>query len=364
MTDHGVPLHGSIAAFCAQQRAWLELELQDEQEQKPVLLSRNGGSGGPTEGQQLRSNTALSGLSVSDVSIGLYGRTVVQFVPSFDATASSPSQLLLLPAHRFTTGDEVEIRPQKSSRPSHTTALSGVVSAVTDASLSVALFPPSSKQKSLRSGGGSDRTEGSNHEEEPFLDVWDNSNGPFVILARSNVQVHRKLVLALSELETKGVDHAVCGRIVQALFDPTSHVVPAVATINTASSTPVTTLEPIERTEPATADAAAASSSHLDASQQEAIAFALSSRQPLALIHGPVRVDVWRVETIQDLGGEYTRSRDGIGTKTQYFTDPFSFRMPSVARSTATQCSRELAKPPPWRNLCIKPSMTMGTRCS
>jgi hypothetical protein len=290
MADHGVPLHGSIAAFCAQQRAWLELELQDEQEQKPVLLSRNGGSGGPTEGQQLRSNTALSGLSVSDVSIGLYGRTVVQFVPSFDATVSSPSQLLLLPAHRFTTGDEVEIRPQKSSRPSHTTALSGVVSAVTDASLSVALFPPSSKQKSLRSGGGgSDRTEGSNHEEEPFLDVWDNSNGPFVILARSNVQVHRKLVLALSELETKGVDHAVCGRIVQALFDPTSHVVPAVATVNTP-----------QRIEP-TADAAtvaAVSSSHLDASQQEAIAFALSSRQPLALIHGPVRVVVWRVETI------------------------------------------------------------------
>jgi hypothetical protein len=290
-------MHGrSIAAFCAQQRAWLELELQDEQEQKPMQLSQNGGAaagvGGhvPTEG---RLNTALQGLSVSDVSIGLYGRTVVQFIASCDATATTASSsLLLLPAHRFTTGDEVEIRPQKSSRSSSSS--SGVVSAVTDSSLSVALFPQSSKQKSSRSGGGGGR---GNNEEESFLDLWDNNNGPFVILARSNVQVHRKLLSALSELETKGVDHAVCGRIIQALFDPTSHAVPA-ATVNTTdtSSTAVDiNREPLQRAEPTASDAATAtaSSSHLDASQQEAIAFALSSRQPLALIHGPVRV-VWK----------------------------------------------------------------------
>jgi hypothetical protein len=291
-------MHGrSIAAFCAQQRAWLELELQDEQDQKPVQLSQKGGAsaaGGGGGGSEGRSNTALQGLSVSDVSIGLYGRTVVQFVASCDATATkeSSSLLLLLPAHRFTTGDEVEIRPQKSSRSSSSSS-SGVVSAVTDASLSVALFPQSSKQKSSRNGGGG----GGNNEEESFLDLWDNNNGPFVILARSNVQVHRKLLSALSELETKGVDHAVCGRIIQALFDPTSHAVPA-ATVNTTdtSSTAVDiNREPLQRAEPTASDAATAtaSSSHLDASQQEAIAFALSSRQPLALIHGPVRV-VWK----------------------------------------------------------------------
>jgi hypothetical protein len=316
MVDDGV--HGRIAAFCAQQRTWLELELQDEQEQQPQLSQNggNGGGGGQTEG---RSNTALQGLAVAGVSIGLYGRTVVQFVPSSEAaTTSSSPKLLLLPAHRFTTGDEVEIRLQKSSRSSASTSSSGVVSALTDASLSVALFPQSSKQQKSSRIVGSDRTEGSNNDEEPFLDLWDNTNGPFVILPRSNVQVHRKLLLALSELETKGVDHAVCGRIVQALFDPTSHTVPAaMASTAVGGATPVTNPEPLERAEPTAA--AASSSSSLDASQQEAIAFALSSRQPLALIHGPVRVVLNPFKTSSWI------------CQNANSTDPFSFRMPLVA---------------------------------
>jgi hypothetical protein len=238
----------SIRAFCAQQREWLELELQSEQQQQqdqqPQAVSSSSTS---PEGR----SHVLHQLQAAEVSVGLYGRTVVRLVSAVAANAAAAVALQLLPAHRFTTGDEVEIRIRNTTGGK--SSASGVVSEVTESSLSVALFPAKHKQ-------------GKSEEEDDENDFF--GSAPLSLIPRSNVEVHRKLLAALTELETKGVDHPVSGRVVQALFDPTSQMQ------QFSSSNSTTTIQPFN--------------TNLDASQLEAIAFALTANQPIALIHGPV----------------------------------------------------------------------------
>jgi hypothetical protein len=261
----------AIQAFCAQQREWLDLELKSEQDQL-TFVGESGSGGKQEEGTRAH---VLHQLEAADVSIGLYGRTVVRLIAAVEAPPLLQQPQHLLPAHKFTTGDEVEIRSKSGGRQHHP---AGVISEVTESSLSVALFP------SKRGGGKRDDKNAGEDDD----DNDDFSNPPFSLIPRSNVEVHRKLLAALTELETKGVDHPVASRIVQALFDPTT------TTMNASTTTPTTSTS-IPNDSSAPTHQQQPFNTNLDASQLEAISFSLTSNLPITLIHGPVRLVCLRI---------------------------------------------------------------------
>ena len=293
-------LDSTIRAFVAQQREWLEQELHAEQQQ-PQHVSATP----PHHGKKstvveppvplLQPNAVVLHHLVADsVTVGLYGRTVVRFTPVALLVTDSTTRLPLLPSHRFTTGDEVEIRTKKSSHSnsnSNSNNPVGVVSAVTEDSISVALFPSKRKESSAAASkkngngiiaGGDDKDDDDGDGDEML-----GGSPPFSLIPRSNVEVHRKLLAALDELETHGTNHPVAGNVVRALFDDTTSSVAATAAAAHNS---------IVRTSADTVPSRTATSSsyhwtpnnpNLDESQLEAIQFALQHNQSLSLIHGP-----------------------------------------------------------------------------
>lgn len=166
----------AVRSFVAKQRDWLLKELQCENE---TLSSAT------EEGRSL----VLQQLEAVDVSVGLYGRTVV----ALEAISSSSQTPSLLPAHRFTTGDEVEIR-SKSAASSSRKNPSGVISLVTENRISVSLF---------------DGIESDSEHLAP----------PLSMLPKSSIEIHKKLMHALDELEKNGTNHPMAGGVVQAAFD-------------------------------------------------------------------------------------------------------------------------------------------------
>ena len=159
------------------------------------------------------------------VSVSLYGRTVLQLANSDD-----PDKLL--PSHTIKVGDDVEIIHKSISRRG------GVVCSVSETFIEVAMF-------------------GSNNDsEEESLD------GALSVVPRSSVDVHNKLLKALEDLEKYGVNHPICGKVVNGCFQQESE---ANCTTIPAIITPFNT--------------------NIDTSQKEAISFALSST--ISLIHGP-----------------------------------------------------------------------------
>lgn len=200
----------TIREFCLQEKAWLETELHCVQEEDPQ-----------------KPHHVLSRLQAVELSVGLYGRTVVTLGKADED---------YLPVHRFTTGDEVEIRNKSNL------ILGGVVSAVTETSIAVALFG----------------------KEDPAQEYFEDS--PFAVIPKSSVEVHNKMVSALKDLQAMGTNHPVAGRVIHALFQRAEVI---------ADKEEEDTIQPFNK--------------KLDSSQLEAISFALSSRRPIALIHGPVR---------------------------------------------------------------------------
>lgn len=232
--------HIDISGFCQKQKHLLEQEFQHDSSKSatPPPSAKHGALPANEEGRRTK---VLRKLEASEMSVGLYGRTVVQFRHQDD------NNNRLLPGHKFTTGDELEIRNNKSN-DSKKKNPSGVVSEVTDTSISVALFP-------------------SKNDAEPNSDDDFFAHPPFSLIPMSNVQVHKKMATALSDLESHGLDHKVCGNVVRWLFSP-----PATKETGVSQST-----SPIRPFNP-----------NLDQSQLEAIAFALSPERPVSLIHGPV----------------------------------------------------------------------------
>ena len=233
-----------IQQFVAEQRELLDLELQSEQEQEV----------GPTQqGNDERASHILGNLDASGVSVGLYGRTVVELTVWNSELSKSPSSSegALLSAHRFTVGDEVEIRSKHSS--SKKGYPGGVISAVSDTSVSVALF------SSNKRGGKSQQQQEEEDDEDGV------GEPPLSLLPKSSVEVHRKLVWALDRLERHGIDHPIAGRVVEALFqaypsrDPTGNKPQYNPPFNAS----------------------------LDESQLDAISFALQDDRRISLIHGP-----------------------------------------------------------------------------
>lgn len=210
-----------IHDFCNEQKELLKLELQSV----------------PSNADE-RSHV-LHQLTVKDISVGLYGRTVVQL------QLNNHHHHL---AHRFTTGDEVEIRAQRGA--------SGVISQVTDETISVALFETNQKKKK--------KNDDDDDDDDEFV-------GPITILPKSSIEVHKKLLAALEELETHGSNHPVAGSVIQTVFESSSSPV-AAATESSSSSSIHASFQH--------------DSSTLDDSQKEAVQMALH-HQKVTLIHGP-----------------------------------------------------------------------------
>jgi hypothetical protein len=262
----------AIHEFCTLQKSWLETELragEEEDKSEPARPRDESSKGGKTttdkkkkphgtEGttkapeassERHAASSILTKLESLQISVGLYGRTVVQLGRSGDQS--------LLPVHIFTTGDEVEIRNSNNNKATNGGGTTGgVICEVTETSLSVALFSSSGRRKNK---GGSDEP-----AAESFFDA-----PPYTIIPRSNVQVHEKMVSALSELRQHGIHHPVAGKVVEALFRKVEF-----PPVNENDEDPA--FPPFNP--------------RLDASQLAAISFALSSKRPVALIHGPVRV--------------------------------------------------------------------------
>lgn len=236
----------SVDDFVVSQRALLELELKAEEEEgRSIASTVRGTAASKTDkknGDDERPSHVLRRLEASEISVGLYGRTMVTL------TVVDGNGEALLPAHKFMVGDEVEIQSLKNSREN----VGGVINTVTDKSITIALF-------GKQSHATASNNENDGEEENSLL-----GTSPLAVIPKSSVDVHRKLFRSLGELQRDGADHSLAGNIVSALFGkPTSF----------PERTPIP-IQPYN--------------TRLDESQLEAISFALNSgERPVSLIHGP-----------------------------------------------------------------------------
>jgi hypothetical protein len=323
----------SIQAFVTKQRELLELELQAENDNENDMFggktsaskssSGGGGGGDGTKGdEEIRPTNILGQLEATDTSVGLYGRTVVQLSvissssssssshPIATALVSSPgggsdssnsdegmqtkhwkssslstggSGSLLLPAHRFTVGDEVEIRGKsRGSTTNKNRAVGGVINAVSDTFISVTLFQgsrhshSSSSQNKNNSAASSKKKQNSTTKKsgDSNVDEDEQTNEllqqvPLTLVPRSSMEVHRKMMKALDTLNKYGVDHPVAGEVVKAMFYPSEII------HNNGSN------------QKSSADRLPPFNHNLDHSQLDAIDFVLDEDRKIALIHGP-----------------------------------------------------------------------------
>ena len=223
--------------------------------------------------------SVLHHLEVSDVSLGLMGRTVLSLQSMISTSESSYSGLSskaadtvesskvkgsLLPSHRLAVGDEVEIISKKSKQQSSSNSKStsrggvtGVISAVTDETISIVLHQ-NKGSAATKEGNSDDST------TDEIDDLWESS--PLTVIPKSSIQVHRKMMQALDDLSTFGVEHEIAGSIVQAVFGE-----PILGSdLNVKPPAEIIPFNP-----------------DLDQSQRSAIEFVLSNEYPIALIHGP-----------------------------------------------------------------------------
>ena len=263
-------IESKIHAYVEQQKRLLELELRSEQDENEITNKEEEG----------RSTRVLRNLQVDYLEVGLMGRTVVHFIPIVESiadkndsetdgyTKNKKDSLFLLPAHRLTVGDEVEIVTKLSQVKQNEASMSrrnkgGVISVVTDSSISVALFEnnASGANKNDKKRTKSSSTSSSGGDDESDLV----GAGPLSLVPRSSAEVHKKLIKSLDRLERDGADHVFAGRVIQDIFMGESGT----------ASTFTPTAEMV------------AFNQNLDSSQTDAIRFALFGKQPISLIHGP-----------------------------------------------------------------------------
>ena len=285
----------ALQDFVSKQKQLLESELRAEEDSAAKTTEIN-----PKKDSGRDGGFILRNIDVLDTSVGLYGRTVVSFGNSTQelkessdndtsnndtanlSSSRASQQPLLLPAHRLTVGDEVQILPNNGKGARTTDKKSkhagGVICAVDDVSISVALSSNNvSNNKKQSSGKDSNKNQGKKSKKEVIPDDDDEGdmlrgNAPYALIPRSNVEVHQKMVSALDQLERFGVDHPIAGDIVMAAFEP-----------NNPKHNIELTRSRIETLE----DECNLKSTRLDYSQREAVVVALHSNSPISLIHGP-----------------------------------------------------------------------------
>ena len=274
-----------IQAFVAKQKELLQLELRSEQGEESEVARTGQHRSSSSDSSEERPQNVLRGLQVESVTVGLYGRTVVHLgssvlvAPSSSTDASSsisndskqPSAPTartstggrLLPSHRLTVGDEVEILGRNGSGSGRGSDrkrnAGGVICALDDATMSIALFG----QKRATTTDESD-----DNGDDFGLGL---GSPPFTVVPKSSDAVHRTMIDVLDELSKAGAGHDQAGAVIGAVFGAVdSDVMTSAGQANLGSS-----IAGKRRY-----------NGNLDASQEEAIDFALNDRI-LALIHGP-----------------------------------------------------------------------------
>lgn len=259
--------------YVLNQRRLLELELLSDQEEttNATSLKKSNDSIGNEDDKSTSSpSRTLNNLQLDHFSVGLMGRTVIQLSSSSDIGISLEEGAnkkektdRLLPAHRLTVGDEVEIISKNASKPmgnergkSGKKSIGGVISALTDSAVSISLFS--------KGDGPSNNNTQSDEEETRIL----GGSPPFSVIPRSSIAVHRKMTDALQELERHGLDHPVAGSVLRAVFDPSS-----------SANTPI----------PLSERNFVPFNANLDDSQLDAINFALNGQRSISLIR-----ECWR----------------------------------------------------------------------
>ena len=263
-------IESKIHAYVEKQKRLLELELRSEQDENESTNKEEEG----------RSTRVLRNLQVDYFEVGLMGRTVVHLIPIVESiadtcdaemdghTTKKKSSQFLLPAHRLTVGDEIEIVTKVSKVKQNEASKSrknkgGVISVVTDTSISVALFEQNASgggKNDKKRSKGKDTSSPSGDDESELVGA-----GPLSIVPRSSAEVHKKLIKSLDRLERDGADHVFAGRVIQDIFMGE----------NGTTSTFTHTAEMVPFNQ------------NLDSSQIDAIRFALYGNQPVSLIHGP-----------------------------------------------------------------------------
>jgi ATP-dependent RNA/DNA helicase IGHMBP2 len=168
-------------------------------------------------------------------------------------------------------GDEVEIRTKGKGDKSRNN-VGGVISAVSDTFISVALFQDrrSTKQQQQQQQSNSSNNNKKKKDNDDGDDVDDETDvlnqAPLTLVPKSSIEVHKKMIAALQTLEKYGVDHPIAGPVIQAMFVEDKGASPKLI----QSTNPQ---DPFNQ--------------NLDQSQLEAIAFALQTERPFSLIHGP-----------------------------------------------------------------------------
>ena len=285
-----------ICNFVAKQRELLDLELQAENVESKPQNNNNLKKPKDKQENERRRSHILGRLEASEVSVGLYGRTVVRLSlwssqettdtktsnnndeKGGSTTKLSSNGLSLLPAHKFTVGNEVEIHTKGNGGKDKKT-VGGVISALSDTFVSVALSSSSSNSSSSSSskqqqnkGSGNNNnkskkndTDGDNEDDETYiLDCV-----PLQLVPKSSIVVNKKLIAALTRLERHGADHPIAGSVIRTMFPSSSTALKDTSKIQQQQQEP----KPFNPS--------------LDESQRNAIAFALHPERKVALIHGP-----------------------------------------------------------------------------
>ncbi len=237
--------------FVSRQNELLDLELKWEQTEEGEEEEKTG---------TMLTVRSLHKLQVLDLSVGLYGRTIVTLEPagithtSRDSSGTAPiTTSKLLPANKLSVGDDVIIIPgscttitgNSNNATRKTEGIAGVIHEITDCSISIALH--------------SNIFTTSNDDTCETLSLTSTNVS---VIPSSSIATHNKMKLALEELLQHGVDHPVAHTIVHKMF--------------TNSPTPPTTINHTKEF----------FNPNLDPSQKQAIQFALSTND-VALIHGP-----------------------------------------------------------------------------
>lgn len=316
-------MESKIQKYVDKQRQLLELELRSEQDEIHSVVT-NADPSFEEENGPSSSRLLLRNLQIDHVGIGLMGRTVVYLSPfllnsaagllntaSSDADNTraagegdtqpksnkhSKAVQTLLPAHRFTVGDEVDIvtkmtshgtlpkqpRTEVGSRRGNS---GGVICEVTNGSIAVALFDQNSKSNrsgssaaaSSNGGGKLDKKSAAtrpgrgNHsstsDDDEDLMV---GSGPYTLIPRSSAEVHKKFLKSLDILERNGSDHMIAGRIIRDIFQESKSQKDNDSCNDDYRQQEMKAFNP-----------------NLDSSQMDAIRFALFGKQPISLIHGP-----------------------------------------------------------------------------
>ena len=316
----------TVHEYVSNQKRLLELELQSQEEEE-VGPKKNNSNSTSTSSSSSSSSTSTSkknngdadkqneegrisriirNVQVQELSIGLMGRTVVTLVPSKgeistsnyekDGQSKKNKEVIMMPSHRITVGDEVEIMSKVSSssvnnEQKHTAMNSapfskrkrrtgGVVSAVTDTSISIALYGNHHNHTSTsKQNKNTDRADCDDDDDDDDDETQILGSPPLVIVPKSSVAVHKKMISILNKLKEHGENHDNAGSVIRSIFNPTSnnlnktinHDHHAIGDVGNNNNPPreFTPFNP-----------------NLDESQIEAIQFCLKD-QPLSLIHGP-----------------------------------------------------------------------------